>query len=403
MIRIFVAAIALLTLVSCDQSDKGGARDAQAKQPKEQTAEKSQNQVTITSDAQQKAGIAVETVRLTSGEKYLDVVGQVVLNDEHTAHVGTYTDGRVTKVFANVGDQVKRGAVLARMHSHDVHETLASYRIAKDNVGRQQNKLAYEQRLRDRIGRLFDLKSASRAEVDKAESDVHSAETDLTNAQTEMQREIAHLTDILHFSESEIDHINEDNDEVPVICPFDGTVVERKVNNGSVVEPGDEVFVVSDLSTVWTIASIVENDLSKVKVGDGVEIRTKAYPDEQFKGRITRISSQLDPTTRTVPVRVVVPNSQRKLKVSMFVNARVAQGGESKTILLTEDAVQDINGMSVVFVRKGDTTFEARSVAIGSKINGRAEITAGLNAGEQVVARGSFLVKSELLKNQIGE
>ena len=101
--------------------------------------------------------------------EYLTAAGQIVMNEERTAHIGTYTDGRVTELHANIGDSVVKGSILARMHSHDVHETRAAYETALEGVTRQKTMVDYQRRQRDRMVRLFNLKSASRQEVEKAE------------------------------------------------------------------------------------------------------------------------------------------------------------------------------------------------------------------------------------------
>ncbi len=406
--RAIGASVFLICLLGCgrdtgaDNRHSGSGDESKNQAPKPSTKLPS-NEVAIDENAQEKAGIVVEQVRLSTSPEYLNAVGQTFVNDEKTAHLGAYTDGRVVQVMANVGDQVKRGAVLARMHSHDVHETRAAYETAKQGVARQQNTVEYQRRLRDRMERLYQLKSASRLEVDKAESDLRAAENDLASAQIAVVKEVAHLTDILHIPESEIANLNEETEEVPVVASIGGTVGERKINTGSVVEPGDEVFVLSNLSSLWLIASVSEMDIAKVHLGDEVRLLTKAFPDEDFSGRVTRISNELDPRSRVLPVRVLVPNPTRKLKTAMYVDARIVQSGSRPRILLSENAIQDINGGSVVFVRKQNDLFEARPIEIHQRLHGQAEISSGLKAGEAVVTKGSFVVKSQMLKNQIGE
>ncbi len=385
------------------ESTDAGAAASKGKGGDKPSSPASQAQVTIDGTAQRKAGIEVMPVQTRALPEYLTASGQIVINEERTAHIGTYTDGRVTELHANVGDSVRKGKVLARMHSHDVHETRAAYETALEGVARQKNIVAYQTRMRDRMLRLFDLKSASRQEVEKAESDLAGAQTDLANAQINVDKEVAHLTDILHLPASALPDINETTEEVPVISTLNGTVIDRKITLGSVVEPGEEVFDVSDLNSVWMIASVPESDIAKVKIGHKANILSQAYPDVEFTGRVARLGTELDPKTRTLQVRILVPNPGMKLRAGMYVNAQLAGRSSRQAVFVPEEAIQDINGGSFVFVRQPDNVFVATPIQIASRLNGQALLSSGLKAGDAVVVKGSFVVKSEMLKSQIGE
>jgi membrane fusion protein, heavy metal efflux system len=270
-------------------------------------------------------------------------------------------------------------------------------------VGRQQQTVEYRRRMSERMQRLFALKSASQQEVERARTDLESAETDLRNARISVQKETVHLADLLRMPESEVTHVDETTEQAPILAPIDGQVVDRKITLGSVVEPGQELFTVSDLSSVWMTASVNEADISKVRVGSRISARTAAYPDQAFQGRVTYIAAGLDPQTRTLPVRILLPNTERKLHPGMFADAELVEGSSRKSVFIPEEAIQDLNGGSVVFARKGDTSFEPQPIEISNRLNGRAEIRAGLNEGDTIVTRGSFIVKSELLKSKVGE
>jgi cobalt-zinc-cadmium efflux system membrane fusion protein len=403
-----ICLLMALVLLGCGR--EGNGDDSKKQDSPEQNASQSHGkygasngEITIDGAAQEKAGIQVARIESHAVPEYLTAAGQIVMNEERTAHIGSYTDGRVTELHANLGDYVRQGAVLARMHSHDVHETRAAYETALESVSRQQNAVTYQERMRDRMVRLYELKSASKQEVEKAEADLRSAQTDLANARITVEKEVAHLTDILRIPASALTNINEEAEQVPVIAPISGTVVSRAITPGTVVEPGEEVFVVSDLSSVWMIASVNEVDLSKVRVGNKAQILSPAYPDAAFHGRVTRLGTELDPKTRTLQVRVLVPNEGLKLRAGMYVNAQIKQGMSRQSLFVPEEAVQDVNGSSVVFLRKADNVFEPKPIQIAHRLNGQAEVSAGLNSGDAVVVKGSFVVKSQMLKSQIGE
>jgi cobalt-zinc-cadmium efflux system membrane fusion protein len=411
MSRLLVCLVIMVTLLGCGRGESGGVNGKKS-DSSDQDAPQSQSksgsglgdgEVKIDGAAQEKAGIQMTRIERRAAPEYLTAAGQIVMNEERTAHIGTYTDGRVTEIHANVGDYVRRDAVLARMHSHDVHETRAAYETALEAVNRQQSAVTYQERMRDRMIRLYGLKSASKQEVEKAEADLRSAQTDLANARIAVEKEATHLTDILRIPASALTSINEEAEQVPVIAPISGTVVNRTITPGTVVEPGDEVFTVSDLSSVWMIASVSEVDISKVQAGNKAQIQSQAYPGAAFRGQVTRLGSELDPKTRTLQVRILVPNEGMKLRTGMYVNARIMQGMSRQALFVPEEAIQDVNGSPIVFLRKAGDLFEPKPIQIARRLNGEAEISAGLNSGDTVVVKGSFVVKSQMLKSQIGE
>jgi cobalt-zinc-cadmium efflux system membrane fusion protein len=397
-----VAALFSLLLTGCGNKDAGGSKAGGDKESA-QTPPAASDTVKINADAQKMVDMRVMPVRSRTVPETLLVAGQIVMNEERTAHIGSYTTGRIVAVYANVGDSVKQGAVLARMHSHEVHETIAAYQSALQDVQRQQSALDFGMRTRDRMRRLYALKFASQQEVERAETDVHNLQASLAEAHISVQREIAHLSDILHLAPAALNHIDESMERVPVVSPISGVITARLVTPGSVVEPGQEVYTVSDPSTVWMMASVNEQDIAKVRVGDRATVTSKAFPDTQFSATVTRMSPELDTATRTLPVRLLVPNPGFKLRAAMYANARIDQGKTRSAIFIPEEAIQEVNGGSIVFVRKSEGEFEARPIQIARRIDGDAEISAGLKPGEAVIVKGSFVAKSEMLKSQIGE
>lgn len=167
--------------------------------------------------------------------------------------------------------------------------------------------------------------------------------------------------------------------------------------------PGDELFVISDLSTVWMIAAVNEEDLGKVRLGMPVTVRIQAYPDRTFPGRVTKLGDQLDPATRTIPVRVELANAQGRLKPEMYATAEINAGGSAEGIFIPESAVQQVDGKPTVFVRSGADRFEARVVETGRIVDHQLEVTRGLSVGERIVTQGSFTLKSQLLKGSLSE
>ncbi len=394
--------VVVLTTLLCGCGKHGKAPAESGKEAPSGDKE-SGSQVKISEAAQRNAGIEIASVEARSVSENLTASGQIVPNEDRTVHIGTYTDGRVIDVFARVGDHVTKGQVLARMHSHNVHESRADYQTATQELARNQTARDYAIRVRDRMRRLFDLRSASQQEVERAEADLRSAEVDVHNAEISLREKREHLMDLLNIPDDQPFQLEAQSEFVPIRATLAGTVMERNVTPGSVVEPGENAFTITDLSTVWMMASVNETDVHLVHVNLLANVISQADSAHSIKGRVTQLGTQLDPETRTLQVRILLPNDGMRLRPGMYANAQMERGESQQAIFVPELAVQDINGGSVVFVRRGTEMFEPRPVEVARRINGQAQIRAGLQGGDVIVVKGSFVVKSELLKSQIGE
>ncbi len=184
-------------------------------------------------------------------------------------------------------------------------------------------------------------------------------------------------------------------------APFDGTVIEKRVVLAERVGPDTELFRIADLSTLWVQADIYQKDLPKIeRLGD--RLRFRAPPNlEEFDARIFYRGDILDPETRTVRLRAVVDNPDRRLKAGMFVDVALPGEAIPDALVVPASALQEIRGRTVVFVRHEDETFEVRGVDVGARSGGWVEIREGLRRGESVVVSGGFTLKSELLKASI--
>lgn len=381
----------------------------EARAPEKAAARTSASEVSLKPG---QSGIELETVREEAVAEEIRATGRLTVNENQTWRVGAVTEGRVVRVEANPGDVVKAGQVLARMHSHDVHEGRAEYRKATNELSRARSAEAYARQVRDRAKRLFDLKAGSLEQVDRAEAELKNAQAGVETAQAELERTRTHLVDFLQVPLDEAEqhpqgtHTQEshgDEDLIPVKAPNAGTLLERKVTAGSVVAPAAEMFVISDLSKVWMVANVAESAISRVRAGQLVRIEVQAQPGRSFTGRVVKLGEQLDPATRTLPVRIELANPGGLLKPEMYADAQLAAGTGGRGVYVAESALQEVKGQTVVFVEKSPGDYEARAVETGRSLDGRVALLNGVAPGDRVVVKGAFILKSQLLKKALAK
>jgi membrane fusion protein, heavy metal efflux system len=351
-----------------------------------------------------KAGIRVAPVEVRSMPRQLTVAGQVVMDEKHTDHIGVYADGQVERVLVLPGDNVRAGQTLALMHSHTVHETEGALVQAYAAVERQTSAVRFAEVNRDRYQHLLELQVASQEEAQRADQQLRQAQQDLTDAQANVHMEREHLSELLQVPPSTLTpgHLY-DKELVPIRAVSAGSVIQREVTPGQVLNLGQEAFVVSNLATVWVTAAVNEKDLPRVHRGARAIVTTQGYGDTPFHGTVTMLGDQLDPQLRTVPVRIQVPNPGVKLRPGMFAKAVVDEPSTRTAVFVPDGALQDVNGLRVVFVATDSSTFAVRAVKLGSRAKGFVEVVEGLSPGDHIVVDGAFMVKGELLKGSVGE
>lgn len=394
--RITLVLMACWWLAAC-QSNKPAAVADPAPPPA--------NQLDVTPESQKLAGLELAEAKWESLGADLEAPGLLTWNEDRSWTVGVVASGKVLQVIAKVGDRVRKDQVIARMHTHDVHDTKASLRQARVERGRATSQLELAKRNVDRYRRLLALQTVSQVQLEQAEAEVRNAEAAVRRAEAEVDRETQHLTEVLEIpaDDGANDHKHpageHDEDElVPIKASADGVIVERKISVGTVVTLGQPAYLIADPESLWLIASFPERALGALRVGQPVEIRVQAYADQVFAGTITRLGETMDRDTRTLQVRVATA-ARGRLKPEMYATVRL-RGQEERALVVPESAVQEINGETHVFLSQPNGRFTTRKVT-ATRRDGRALITSGLQAGDKVAARGSYLLKSQLL--QAGE
>lgn len=345
------------------------------------------------------ANIAVEAARLESLGGVLEAPGKLTWNDDRTARIGVVATGKVIHVYARVGDTVKDQQLLARMHTHDVHDTKALLRQARAERDRATSALEQARRTEARMKRLLELKAISEAQYEQAVLERKTAESLLRVAMAGVDKEVQHLTEFLEIPADDDDATpaahNEDDELVPVKSTLSGIVVERKITAGTVVSIGQEAFVVADPSSLWCIANFPETALPHLRPGMAVQVEVRAFPGRLFPARILRLGESINPETRTLQVRAEL-SAQGVLKPEMLASIRIHLPATS-SLVVPEAALHDLNGKTVVFLEASPGNFQPRAVQATLR-DGWAHIASGLAAGERVATTGSYFLKSELLK-----
>lgn len=187
-------------------------------------------------------------------------------------------------------------------------------------------------------------------------------------------------------------------------APLGGRVTERLVTLGATVSVDKPLFTIVNLRTVWVQLNVYQQDLPAVRLGQAVTVTSDTAPGRTFRGAVSSISDVMDETTRSVKVRVVIHNVRDALKPKTFVRGTIAGGGRTQALLAPRDAIQQLEGKTVVFVPTGKAgEFRPRPVEVGARYGARVEIRSGLKAGERIVSRNAFLVKSQAMKGELGE
>ena len=389
-----ILMIACLFLVGCSSSPATSPR-AETGTAASQTKK---DEIALSPSQQAEGGIETQAVGLREEAQKLRVAGRIALADDRTARVGVRTVGLVMAVYAGLGDYVKKGQVLARYHADEVRDTRAQYRTAVAQLNRVQAGAALAERNYERAQTLLGLKAASVQQVEQARQDLMSAQTAVKAAQIEIDRTRDVLEDDLRVP-ADPQPGDETADEVPIFAPTSGYIIEKNITPGKTVELSSETFVIADLSQVWMLASIRQENLGQLRVGQPATVTLPGDPGRTFSGKITNLGQEFDPATRVMQVRIVLPNPDNRLRPEMLANAEIPVGEREGTLLVPSDAIQQIDGQDTVFVRTAADRFTIRPVRAGETAGGQTPILEGLKPGEQVVVRGSFILKSHLLKS----
>ncbi len=396
---IFLMSATVFAMTACQkQSPQTDAKQAESKPLAEQ--EKDPNVLTLSADAVKYARLQYAEVVEEQISIPLTVTGHVAINEDRTVRVGSLFSARILEVPVKVGDRVREGQALAKLHTHEVHEAQAEFAKAQAELRQRKTESDHAKSMLDRAERLHQSKALSQYELEKARVEYKASMDETARAEAELDRAIGHREHLGLPATLGAD------ERVLVKSPAAGVVMKREVTPGASVNPGDNLFLISDLSSVWVMAEAPEKNLSALKIGSPVEIKVAAYPDESFKGRIARLGNTLNAETRTIEVRCLVDNRSGKLKPEMYASISISPAtaaDKRPALMVSSAALQEMDGQTVVFVVRGENQFEKRVVKIERKQGEMVEVLSGLSRSERVVTAGSFQLKSEFQKDKMAE
>ncbi|MBC7348632.1 MAG: efflux RND transporter periplasmic adaptor subunit [Candidatus Aminicenantes bacterium] len=327
-------------------------------------------QVSLSEEAMALAGIKIMTLSPKTIQPELLVPAEVVLNPRAYYRLTARVPGRVEELLVYQGDRVRPGQVVARLFSLPYLESLTELRLAAERL----EKLTRQQ----------------------------SPEQETARALLESAREKLRL---LGLSDKEIEAVSarpSGSSLYEILSPASGQVVSTSVYPGDTLEAGALLMEIAAFDRLWIEGRVQEKDQGQVNTGQEAIVRTGAYPGEEFKGRVTFISPVLDTSTRTLKVRVEVPNTGGRLKPGMYVD--LALSLPERTILaVPEEAVVEVNGRKTVFIPRAPGVFVGREIQTGPPVKGWLPVMSGLDRGQEFVAAGTFMLKAEILKPTLGE
>ena len=332
--------------------------------------------VTLDSAQAVAADLVLVPVRTLAADT-LFLTGSVTFDGGRVSHVGPRTQGRLRRVHVDIGDHIRAGDTLAVLDSPELGAMQTSW--AKARVAREVAARNF-----DRTERLFADGIVSQRRHLEAEAELRSRDADLAAA-----------AQALTASGAEADTAA--TGLFVLRAPLSGEIVEKHATAGEVVGPETDLFTVGNLDELWLVLDLFESDLAKIRVGLPARVVAQAYPDRTFTGIVSYISAQVDSVSRTVKIRIEIPNPEHRLKPGMFVRASVATAGGTAVRGVPREAVQSVAGAPAIFIPLGQGRFRMERVRLGAdRAGGWVELLDGPAVGSSIVGRGSFTLKAQL-------
>jgi cobalt-zinc-cadmium efflux system membrane fusion protein len=342
--------------------------------------------VEITPQLQQQLKLAA--VGKVDMREILRVSGSIQVDEQRVARLGASVTGRINDIDAVLGQHVKQGQVLATLNSTELAQNQLSYIKALQQISLHTKAV-------ERAKLLLEADVISAAELQRREAELAAAQAELYAARDQLL--------VLGMSEQAIKQLTNSGQMrsfSSVTARLDGTVISRKVNLGQVVQPAEELFIVADLSHVWAVAEVPEQQIELIQKGEDVKIEIPALGGKQMTGKLIYLGDVVNPQTRTVTVRTDIQNAEGSIKPDMLISMLV----QSKTVPRLAVPLQAIvreNDKDHVFVQIAPNKYRLREVALGAEYEGMTAVIRGVDEGEVVVGEGAFHLNNERKRKEL--
>jgi len=333
-----------------------------------------------TAELEREAGITTTRVVERRFAVTVDAVGQLEFDQNKLARLSARGDATVVVLKVDVGEDVRRGQPLAVVASGAVGGAQSRLAAAEARAQAARAALTREESL---VGAGI----SSRRDVEQARTELATAEAERDAARSELRAAGAGDAG--------------GGGRYALVAPFDGTVVARAAVAGRAVSAQDAIVEVADVRTLWAVLDVPEEQAGSVRAGQKVTLRVDGS-GEVREARVTRVAASVDPRTRTVRVRVDLPNKDRALRAGSFVRGSIEIASPRRALLVPRDAIQRAQEHDLVFVRTAPGQYDPVTVQLGARAGADVEIVRGLAPGEEVVTTGAFVLKTEILKDSIG-
>ncbi len=340
------------------QKEKAAAQEAEDESPT----------IEIEPEKQQLIGVKTVEVSVRPLQKIIRTVGRMDYDERKLATINTKFEGWIEKLYVDyTGRYVKKGEPLAEIYSPELFATQQEF---------------------------INAVKWAKSKIQNPKSEIDTMLSKDADVIIEAAKQRLRLWDI---SDEQIEKIKETEKPIRTLTihsPVNGYVVEKMALNGMRVMPGEKLFDIADLSTLWIFADIYEYELPLVKTGQKAKITLSYFPDKEFSSLIDYVYPSVSSATRTAKIRFEIPNSNNQLKPQMFTNVEI-KIDLGKKLAIPDDAVIDTGTRQIVYVDKGEGEFEPREVMLGARAEGFREVLMGLNEGEKVASSATFLIDSE--------
>jgi len=356
--------------------------------PKEvaRTLQSDPNEVAVTPALA--ANLKFGTPKTTDVVGTLRVAAHIETNAQRIAHVGSPVAGRIINLLVFEGQHVKTGTVLAMLHSTALSDT----QFALIKAVSQQNLAAASEK---RAEQLVEADVIGRAELERRRAELLQATTEASSYRTQLLG--------LGMTESQIRQLETNRKlsaDYPIVTPKSGTVLKRDIAIGQVVQPADPAFTIADLSNVWIVANVPEEDAGTLRKGVQVEVQVPAHPDYKISGLLSFVSPIVDPATRTVVVRMDFDNPNGLLKPDELASMTFV-GHTDKKLTIPNTAVVREENKDHVFVQVSPERYVLREVSLGEEENDRRVVLDGVHEDERIVTEGAFHLNNQRRQNAI--